>query len=326
MRKTKHKQQNKIRGTRRQKGGALCSDDKDIFNLGNKMGDNYKFDNLAFSFFNVAENDRVYITKITCLSKQVSKFGKGYNDIYDFMKLINHMGTVGAGHSVVFSKICCDTDMRPIGYLVFEKSKGTHSGLVGGKLCKEGKEWTPGIQIGVTEQLGESEDPLHISKENPNAIIKKLTGSGDDYNDIADLYTRIYNEINITTKSGLLGVGPKILHSQICCDEDLNPVGYLVMERIQGSYVREDTIKERKAEIKGLIDTLYDNKIHHMDIHNRNILLGTTESVSESRIWIIDYGDAEITPDILPVGSRDHVVFVISDINPNDKMKPIYLN
>lgn len=304
---------------RKHKGGALCLGEGDIYTLGEKVAEDYEFDNVLFSFFKGTDHD-VNITKMVCVSNNPVAIGKAYVDMYKVIKLANAWRV---GPKILFSKICNDENMKPVAYIVYENK----TGVVGGALCNSQNIWTPGKQIGQAEQIGESEDPLHIAKNDENFIIKKLTGGGDrnieNSGDIAKLFTDIYTEIKLTIRAGAIGVGPKIVFSQICSDSELLPVGYLVMERIYGSYVREKEIIEHKDEIKAKIDTLYENRINHQDMHNRNVMFGTTVSQAEPRIWIIDYGTGSQTPKVLPVKDRDYVVSIISDANPNDKMKPV---
>ena len=306
------------KGNRKHKGGALCLGEGDIYTLGEKVAEDYEFDNVLFSFYR--DGGGVNITKMVCVSNNPVAIGKAYVDMYKVIKLAYAWKV---GPKVLFSKICNDENMKPVAHIVYENK----TGVVGGALCNSENNWTPGKQIGQAEQIGESEDPLHIAKNDENFIIKKLTGGGDrnieNSGDIAKLFTDIYTEIKLTIRAGTIGVGPKIVFSQICSDSELLPVGYLVMERIYGSYVREKEIIEHKDEIKAKIDTLYENRINHQDMHNRNVMFGTSASQAEPRIWIIDYGTGSQTPKVLPVKDRDYVVSIISDANPNDKMKPV---
>jgi tRNA A-37 threonylcarbamoyl transferase component Bud32 len=95
-------------------------------------------------------------------------------------------------------------------------------------------------------------------------------------------------------------VAPPVVYTKIICDEDLMPVGFLVMERIIGKYTSQTEVRQNAAEIHRLIDVLQTNKISHNDLHNRNILLGYTDSSPDPRVWIIDYGSARLEAAIAP--------------------------
>jgi hypothetical protein len=136
-----------------------------------------------------------------------------------------------------FARICSDENLKPQAYLVKSAEP-----IKGGALCTA-PAYRMGKQIGVKEQMEQSEDSLYVDFNNRDIIIKKITGGGSPYSkskipaDIGKIYVDIYTEIKLTMKAAALGVGPRILYSKICSDKNLKPVGYLVMERINGTYL-----------------------------------------------------------------------------------------
>jgi hypothetical protein len=278
------------------------------YNLGEKIGSNFTIENVVFSIFKDSTRaDSVIIKKMTCNTVNPDLVGKAYADMVKVIMLAQHDGP-----RVLFSKLCSDEKLRPVAYVVTTNAKK------GGALCPDSSGWSLGAQVVGEGTVAESGNSLHLVEGVTGAVIKKLTGEADEYDDIvpsdlAEIYTNIYKEIKLSIKAGLAGVGPSILHSQIGSENDFIPVGYMAMERIVGTYITEADFGQYKDELKVLVDKLYSNGIEHGDIHNQNILLGKAGD-SKFRAWIIDYGEAEPTDKVIPVSDRNYgVTFVLAN-------------
>ena len=311
------------RKTRKQHAGALCnSGANDTYNpAAAPKAPPFESEDLVISYYANTSNPTHLIKKLTCSAPTPKRIGQTYADMYRIIQQQIHESAVGVGPHVLYYKICCDENMKPIAYIVTEPHPLAQQG---GALCTDPVDtWVPGTQIGQADQIGESEDPLFIEASNPEVIVKRLTGGGTPHSsstklgDIAKTFTDIYTEIKLTLKAAALNVGPRILYSKICSDADLRPNGYIVMERINGSYIKKEQIQPHRDEIRSLIDTLYSNRIDHDDLHNRNIMVGTTPSNPSPRIWLIDYGAAILTPAVVPPADRNYSIHCISENNPH---------
>jgi hypothetical protein len=315
------------RKTRKQHAGALCnSGANDTYNPSPaSAAPPYESEDLLISYYTNTSNPSQIIKKLTCTTAKPKLIGQVYADMYKIIKQHIHESTHNVGPRLLYYKICCDAQMRPLAYIVTEAQALPQNRHQGGALCADPDDtWVPGTQIGQADQIGESEDPLYIAESNPDAIVKRLTGGGSPHSastkpsDIAKTFTDIYTEIKLTLKAADLNVGPRILFSKICSDADLRPNGYIVMERINGSYIKKEQIQPNRDTIRGLIDTLYSNRIDHDDLHNRNIMIGSTPSHPTPKIWLIDYGAALLTPTVVPVADRNYSIHCISETNPHN--------
>jgi hypothetical protein len=256
------------------------------------------------------------LKKFTCLTEgnyytDKARFGaRAYGYIYKWLK---------DQKSPENSQIVFDENNNPIGYFI---ENGTiihdHASPLG--------PYAMGPQIGMEEQMDESEDSLYIEANNPDLIVKKLTGGGKPSNkviEVAVIFRDIYKEIALTKVAADLGVGPRVLYSKIVSGANLKPIGYIVMERIHGKYITEPPANSEP--IHKLMEILFDNGIEHGDTHNRNILYGHTQSQPEDKYWIIDYGDAENLSEKIPESERRYVISMMSEEHPDAPLKPIYI-
>ena len=292
-----------IRKTRRQKQPS------DIFGpIGFDVSDVYTLGSLVDAKTEAACVVETYtiIGKSTLLGKRIT--GASYNRIYKLINKFIARSDDKSGPSVVYSKICSNSAFEPVGVLVIKK-------LQGGALCNSKARYTRGKRIGQGDQASDK-DALFVAKENEDLLIKQLVGTGSTMDEI---YKSIVSEIKFTIRAGELGVGPKIIFSQIRSDMHLQPVGYMVMDRITGSYIKQADVIRHGSIIKKLLDKLYDGGINHGDVHNRNIILD-----DDGRIYIIDYGSA------MPFTTgeeRDYVVNITQEIgDPHSMYRPIYIN
>ena len=249
------------------------------------------------------------VGKPNLVGKRITSETASYNSIYKLIKRFIALSDDKSGPGVVYSKICSNPAFEPVGFLVMKT-------LQGGALCNSKARYTRGKRIGQGDQAT-NKDTLYIAKENSDLIIKQLSGAGRNLDEI---YKSIVAEIKFTIKAGELGVGPKIIFAQIRSDlKRQHPVGYLVMDRITGSYIKSADVLDNRKVIKNLLDKLYDAGINHGDVHNRNIILD-----DDGRIWIIDYGSA--TP-FTAGEERDYVVNITQEIgDPHSMYRPIYIN
>ena len=331
----------------RQRGGVLCPSEGDVFRLGAQIGNSLQLENVTYASHSATGVPTAIIHKMTATNANtLNKISQAYVDMYKTIKLALHQAAQGTGSKVLFAKITSDETLNPIGYLVFERQAeaiGREQALVEaaqaqpipgeapipdlevanpvqGTLAQNLRNsWIPGEQIGQADQIGESEDPLFIASD-PAFIIKTLTGAGvphsltDVPSDIGKTFSDIYMEIKMTMRAATIGVGPAIPFAKICSGPTFKPIGHIVMERITGRYVNRDQIRTNRAPIADLITRLYENRITHGDLHNRNIMYGTTRSNPEPRMWIIDYGTATQTR---PAEDREYTISIISDEHPN---------
>lgn len=327
----------------RQRGGVLCPSEGDVFRLGTQIGNSLQLENVTYASHSATGVPTAIIHKMTATNANtLNKISQAYVDMYKTIKLALHQAAQGTGSKVLYAKITSDETLNPIGYLVFERVAQAEAiaqeqavqaipgeapipGLevanpVQGTLAQNLRNsWVPGEQIGQADQIGESEDPLFIASD-PAFIIKTLTGAGvphsltDVPSDIGKTFSDIYMEIKMTMRAATIGVGPAVPFAKICSGPTFKPIGHIVMERITGRYVNRDQIKANRAPIADLITRLYENRITHGDLHNRNIMYGTTRSNPEPRMWIIDYGTATQTR---PAEDREYTISIISDEHPN---------
>jgi hypothetical protein len=344
-RKTKSRVKRRRTRKQRQTGGVLCPLEGDIFKLGKQIGHSRQLENVSYASFSAQGVATAVINKMTTTgANTLKKLSAAYVDMYKTIKLAYHGATQGTGPKVLFAKITSDETLNPVGYLVLEhvglaeadaveeEAPAAHAfpgeapipGLLAappqGTLAQNLRNsWIPGAQIGQADQIGESEDPLFIASD-PAFIIKTLTGAGvphsltDVPSDIGKTFADIYMEIKMTMRAATIGVGPAVPFAKICSGPTFKPIGHIVMERIKGRYVNKDQIKANRGPIADLITTLYENRITHGDLHNRNIMYGTTRSNPEPRMWIIDYGTATQTR---PAEDREYTISIISDEHPN---------
>lgn len=308
----------KVKHQKNKYGYPLCTLKDDVYTADQMIGSE-TLHGYPVTHYSVVDHPELVIKK--ALSKPtestLSSLGKAYADMYVWINMTKDRK---------FARICSDENLKPQAYIVTAAAKA--ESIKGGALC-EAPVYRMGKQIGIKEQMEQSEDSLYVDFNNRDIIIKKITGGGSPYSksnkpsDIAKIYVDIYTEIKLTTKAAALGVGPRILYSKICSDKNLKPVGYLVMERINGAYLQKDQIVQNALEIRTLIDNLYDARIEHGDLHNRNIMMGTTPSNPEIRIWIIDYGDAYLMKPSQT--TRRYVVSYMSETHNNAPLEAIYL-
>lgn len=271
-----------------------------------KKGGAKKFtiENVVFSS---TTKEQTIIKKMTCNTNDPDLVGKAYADMVKVIMKARHE------EAVLSTELCCDAALRPVAYIVVGQG-------VDERFCPDSSGFNLGLRIGENDQVGESGNSIFISDE--STIIKVLTGEVDEYDDIVpsdlgSIYSAIYKEIKISSKAGTIGVGPKVIRSKISFGDDFIPVGYMAMERVYGAPVTESQIGEFREEIRGHISTLYKNGIEHGDMHNRNVIYGNVGS-GEPRIWIIDYGSADLTDG---KAKRSYVVTLIT----KSGYKPIQL-
>jgi len=292
---------------RNNKREAVGFDSSDIYALGSLV-ETKEAVGCVIETYNEARG-KLLVKKITCGS--VSE----YNKIYKLMKKFLDRSDDKSGPQVVYSKICSDSEYKPVGFLVLKKLQS------GGVLCKSSVRYTKGAQIGAKDQAS-MDDTLYVAKEDEDLLIKRLVGNSEA--DFGENYETIFNEINFTIKAGNLGVGPKVHLAQIVSDMKLRPIGHLVMDRIRGTYIKRSQVQEHRAEIKLLLDKLYDGGISHGDTHNRNIILGSVGNSEKKRIWIIDYGSAESAN---PEWARDYIVYITQESgDPHRMYDKMYVN
>ena len=161
---------------------------------------------------------------------------------------------------------------------------------IGGKLCDTSDD--PYTLTGEAEIEGSSTWFLYKDENYPNIIIKKVGLS--TWVDRKD----IINEISATTKAGNLEVGPKVVYSTIC-EENVKklgvlPVGYIVMEFINGRILNKEDIKNRQItdQINMLLTIMHENDMRHNDLHKGNIMIGNIEG-QEPRVFIIDHATVD---------------------------------
>jgi len=325
-----------------QRGGVLCPSEGDVFRLGTQIGHSIQLENVTYASYNAVGVGTALIRKMTATNANtLNKISAAYVDMYKTIKLALHEASIGTGSKVLFAKIATDETLNPVGYIVFERLAqgeaegeaqavqpipgtapipGLEAAAPQGTLVQNVRNsWITGQQIGQADQIGESEDPLFIASD-PAFIIKTLTGAGaphsltDVPSDIGKTFSDIYMEIKMTMRAGTLNVGPAVPFAKICSGPTFKPIGHIVMERINGRYINRAQIQENRGPIAALITTLYENRITHGDLHNRNIMYGTTRSNPEPRMWIIDYGTATQTR---AAEDREYTISIISDENPN---------
>lgn len=303
----------KVKHQKNKYGYPLCTLKDDVYTADQMIGSE-TLHGYPVTHYSVVDHPELVIKKAISTETTLSSLGKAYADMYVWINMAKDRK---------FARICSDENLKPQAYLVTAVAA-----IKGGALC-QAPAYRMGKQIGVKEQMEQSEDSLYVDYNNRDIIIKKITGGGSPYSksnkpsDIGKIYVDIYTEIKLTMKAATLGVGPRILYSKICSDKNLKPVGYLVMERINGTYLRKNQIVQNALEIRTLIDNLYDARIEHGDLHNRNILIGTTPSNPKPRIWIIDYGDAYLMKPSQT--TRRYVVSYMSEIRNNAPLEAIYL-
>ena len=297
-------------------GYPLCTLKDDVYTADQMIGSEI-LHGYPVTHYSVVDHPELVIKRATSTETTLSSLGKAYADMYVWIKMTKDRK---------FARICSDENLKPQAFLV--EAVEAVEAVKGGSLC-EAPTYRMGKQIGIKEQMEQSEDSLYVDFNNKDIIIKKITGGGSPYSksnkpaDIGKVYVDIYTEIKLTMKAATLGVGPRILYSKICSDKNLKPVGYLVMERINGVYLQKEEIVQNALEIHRLIDILYDNRIEHGDLHNRNILFGSTPSNPKPRIWIIDYGDAYVMKPSQT--ERRYVVSYISEVRNNAPLESIYI-
>lgn len=150
---------------------------------------------------------------------------------------------------------------------------------------------------------------------NPDYIVKKVEYPlEDDKNtlseeDLKAIYLELELEHIITKKAGEIGVGPKIIFSTVCKNDDGVPTSYMIMENIKGSdfkykgkkgmpNIKAPPTEDEMKQVKELFTVLYDNGIDMYDRHYGNFMRGTTVTSPDHRVWIIDYDKARYTPGI----------------------------
>jgi len=314
----KHRKQ-KTRGKklhqRRAINHSICFDPLDIY-LIDEVISSETIDGCTIITYKETNNPRLIVKKITYPVTSVKSVARAFTEIY--IKIQGEKSREGSS-KVVFSKICSGDTFEPIGYVVLDTQT-----IIGGNLCNGSSEkYRTGIQIGKNDQGGEDIDKLYLERNDDNLIIKKLIDGDQTYSgsndpiDIGKNYKNIYTEIRATNRAGVLGVGPLMVYGKIVTDSQLRPIGYIVMERVRGKYLTREMVRENATEIRQLLTILYDNKITHGDLHNRNIMKGYTESSENVRIWIIDYGFADFFSKSVPEESRDYRIAIIPKIKYN---------
>jgi hypothetical protein len=286
----------------------ICFDPLDMYSIGDILRSE-SIDGCTIITYNEINNPRLIVKKITYPVTSLKSVALAFTEIY--IKIQAEISRGGSSSTVVFSKICSGSTYEPIGYVVLDTQGG-------GGLCEvPPQKYRTGIQIGKNDQGGEDIDKLYLEKDDDNLIIKKLIDGDQSYSgsddpvDIGKNYKNIYTEIRATNRAGVLGVGPLMVYGKIVTDSQLRPVGYIVMERVRGKYLTREMVRENAAEIRKLLTILYDNKITHGDLHNRNIMRGFTESSENERVWIIDYGFADFLSKPVPEELRDYRIAII---------------
>lgn len=268
----------------------------DIYSIGSTIGNSVDTaDNCTITSYSELKDPRLVIQtyRYTASPATLKNLALTYNKLYNRLH--------GLVDGVIYKTVCFDANYAPTGFVVKRSGSGSSgsSSKSGGALCSyPDLTYTAGEQIGKNDQGGQNADSLYLETSDNSLLIKRLTGEGNPNPGLA--YAAIYSELKITQRAAAAGVAPPVIYTKIVSDADLMPVGFLVMERIMGKYTSQTEVRQNAAEIHRLIDLLQTNKISHNDLHNRNILLGYTDSSPEPRIWVIDYGSARLDPTIVP--------------------------
>ena len=125
--------------------------------------------------------------------------------------------------------------------------------------------------------------PVYYCENNPNIIVKTFRKEQQE---------SMNNEFKIHKLAEKLVPCPKIIDYYI---ED--EVGYYLMERINGESINDfygdnpkDVPKEIWKQIHSIINKLYYNDIHYLDITSYNFII----EKNTEKIYIIDFGDAKV--------------------------------
>ena len=124
--------------------------------------------------------------------------------------------------------------------------------------------------------------PVFYCEDNPNIIVKIFTKEQKKSMD---------NEIKIHKIAEKLVPCPKIIDNYI--EDD---IGYFLMERINGESIYDyygdnpkDIPKEIWKQVHSIINKLYYNDIHYLDITSYNFII----EKNTDKVYIIDFGDAK---------------------------------
>lgn len=212
--------------------------------------------------------------------------------------------------------------------------------------CQDnGEELLPKIQKMIIKYSlkMELEDLKNIKKINSNKCLKfkKKLGAGgygsvyqvDDSKavkviNITKNYRKDKNFIKDLEKEFLIsqiadkkGFGPKIYDVNVCCDDKNNCYFMIYMELLKGETycswnLSKHSDKEREDVLNILdkkINIMQKNKIIHNDIHDENIfIVKDSKTKKVSNVFIIDYGMAEISTDLMII-EREKILDVVKN-------------
>ena len=193
-------------------GYPLCTTKKDIYTINKELGEEETEEGYNIHIYSVLDNELLRIKRKTTTAKTVQSLEKAYINMYNWIK---------TSENVIFARICSDENLNPVTFIVVNNDinnnstdKASKNNEVKkifqehGSLCnKSNIEYRMGKQIGMKEQMEESEDALYVGFNNKDIIIKKITGGGspqshsNNSKDIGKVFGDIYKEIKFSKKA-----------------------------------------------------------------------------------------------------------------------------
>jgi len=113
------------------KGGALCDMNRKYL-MGKQIGAKEQMEQSEDSLYIDFNDNNIIIKKITgggsphSHSNNPNDIGKVYIDIYTEIKLSMKAANINVGPRILYSKICNDKNLKPVGYLVMERIHGRY--------------------------------------------------------------------------------------------------------------------------------------------------------------------------------------------------------
>lgn len=117
-------------------------------------------------------------------------------------------------------------------------------------------------------------------------------------------------EYEIQTLAYTLGVAPKVISHSF---DNIEKILTIEMEYVEGltlnNYLNQPNIDKRhvKHALFAAINKLYNAGIHHRDLIDDNIIVGTQNN--KIFVKILDYGHAKLFPESLELRLRDYSIF-----------------
>lgn len=132
--------------------------------------------------------------------------------------------------------------------------------------------------------------------ETRNGKIMKISPAGANAN----------REANIARAAGNAGVGPKIhdvrtTHSNLSQElfRGANGLQIVIMNKVKGAKSFYNSVKNKEPVnlrmVKNAIAKMHAAKIHHGNLHGKNILVEYDDTGKPTRVWIIDFGASTIS-------------------------------